>query len=376
MHYRWPVLLLTLVLFVGGCHEAPPPQRPPPEVSTIIIKTKNTPATLEYVGVANSSHLVEIRARVEGFLDKIAYQEGLPVKANQLLFQIDPKPFEAALAQAVALKEQQAAVLWQAQRALERFKPLYEKKAASLRDLDNATAQAMAAQAAVDAAEAQVVQAQINLGYTTVRTPIDGVSNQAKYREGALVGPSSQQNLLTTIYVLDPIWVDFNVSEGDILKYREMSDNKHFAFPPDMNFTIEVVFSDGTVLPSKGKVDFADPILQKDTGSMIVRAILPNPTGIVKPGQFMRARLKGAIYPNAITVPQKAVMQGKKGLFVFVVNKDKVAEMRPVKTGDWVDNSWIIQSGLKPGDEVIFDGTNKVLPGMTVTVKNDGEKKP
>jgi len=374
MRFCRPLCMCLLILIVTGCHEQPTPKMPPIVVTVVTAEEKEIPAVFEYIGVANSSHLVEIRARVEGFLDTIAYKEGLLVHENDLLFQIDPKPFEVALAQAKALEEQQAAFLWQAQRALDRFKPLYEKKAASLRDLDNATAQALSAQATLDAAKAQVMQAEINLGYTTVRSPITGLSNQAKYREGALVGPGSeQQSLLTTIYTVDPIWVDFNVSEGDILKSEVMSSQGKLRFPKDMNFVIEAVLANGDILPGKGHVDFADPAFQKNTGSMTVRAILPNPKSILKPGQFVRARLKGAIYPNAIAVPKRSVMQGKNGQFVYVVNKDSKVETRYVTPGDWYQDYWIIASGLTPGERVIVDGVNKVLPGMPVTVKSSEE---
>lgn len=363
---------IALAFLLHSCKETPPPQIPPPPVTTIIIKRQDVPAILEYVGVANSSHLVEIRARVEGYLQTIAYKEGELVQENQLLFQIDPKPFEAVLAQAKAVEDQQKAALWEAQRALERFTPLYEQKAASRRDLDNATAQVMGSQASVDAAKAQVLQAEINLGYTTITSPIRAMSNQAKYREGALVGPGSQQSLLTTLYTMDPIWVDFNVSEGDVLKYGTESKKGVFQFPKDMNFDIEVVLSNGSIFPSRGKVDFANPALQQSTGSMNVRAVLPNPEELLRPGQFVRARLLGAIYPNAIIVPQTAVMQGKKGLFVYVINQDSQAEMREVTTGASYKGNFVVFTGLEPGDEVIVDGVNKILPGQTVHVTKPG----
>lgn len=358
------------LLCFTSCQEAPSSPQVDPEVTIITVERKNIPAVIEYVGMAQSSHLVEIRARVDGYLQKIAYKEGDAVKTGDLLFQIDPTSFEATLAQSKGVEAEQEAGLWRAQRALERFTPLYSQKAASLRDLDNATAEVLASKALVEAAKARVLQAEINLGYTTIRSPISGVSNRARYREGALVGPGSEQSLLTTIYVLDPIWADFNVSEGDILKYREMNQKGHFEFPKDMNFEIEVIFSDSTVLPAIGKVDFADPVLEQSTGSMSVRAIIDNPDHLLMPGQFIRARLRGAFYPNTISVPQKAVMQGAKGLFVYVVNQESKAEMRNIVGGDWHDDDWIIQSGLEVGERVMVDGINKVLPGMKVNIQD------
>jgi len=357
---------LVLVVTLTGCKSQAAPKRPPTAVTVLTIEKQTVPAIFEYVAVAESSHLVEIRARVEGYLDKIAYKEGSLVNQNDLLFEIDPRPFQAALDQAKAQEEQQAAFLWQAERALERYRPLYEKKAASLRDLDNATAQALAAQASVNAAKAQVIQAELNLSYTSINSPITGLTNQAKFREGALVGPGSEQSLLTTIYVLDPIWVNFNISEGDLLKYRTEVAKGQLKFPANNDFEIEVVLSDGSLMPSKGKINFLDPSLQQSTGSMFVRSILPNPKKMLMPGQFARARIIGAEYPEAIIVPQRSVLQGKNGLFVYVVDKDNKVFMEPVITGDWVDNDWIIHSGLKVGDRVVIDGVNKIVPGMIV----------
>lgn len=370
------ITAIALVIGVSACRQetqAPPP--PQVAVNVWTIRPQTIPANFEYVGVAQSSHLVEIRARVQGYLEKIAYQEGNLVHANDLLFELDAKPFEAALAQAKALQEQQEALLWNAKRAVERLKPLYEQKAASRRDLDNALAQEEGAQAAVNAAKAQVIQAELNLGYTKIHSPITGLSGQSKYREGALVSPGFE-SLLTTISALDPIWINFNVSEGDLLKYREEYVQGHLKVPKDMNFEIEVILANGFVLPSKGKVDFADPNIQTGTGSMSVRAVIPNSEDLLKPGQFVRARLIGATRPEAIVIPQRAVMQGSKGLFVYLVNKENKVEIAPIEAGDWYQNDWIIKSGLHEGDRVIVDGTNKVMPGSVVTAQELAEPKP
>lgn len=364
-------VLLVMAFVVGfvGCKSGTP-ARPKGEVAvtTMVTKREDIPAIFEYVGVAQSSHLVDILARVEGYLDTIAYREGQMVKEGELLFQIDPRPFQAALAQAQAQEAQQKAVLWDAQRSTARLKPLHEQKAASRRDLDNALAKEDAAIASLDAAKAQVLQAELNLNYTTIKSPINGVSGMARYRVGSLVGPGSTQALLTSVWAIDPIWVNFNVSEGDLLKYHMEAVKKRLQMPKDMNFSIEIEFADGTVFPSKGFVDFADPSLKQDTGSMIVRAVLPNPEGLLRPGQFVRARLIGAIRPQAIAVPQKAVMQGKGGMFVYVVDKDNTVEMRYVRTGDWYNDLWIIDEGLEAGERVIVDGTNKVTVGTVVKV--------
>lgn len=367
---RHVTLSLILLMALASCHkkEKAGPQNQPVGVSTIIVKPKTIPATFEYVGVAESSHPVEVRARVEGYLDKVAYKEGQLVEVGDLLFQIDPRPFQAALDNAKAEVARTKAILWDAERSVARLKPLYEKKAASQRDLDNAVAQELSAKANVDAAEAKVIEAELNLSFTTIQSPIKGLASKSNLWEGALVTPGGQP--LTTISVIDPIWVDFNVSEGDILRNRDQIKKGQLEYPKDMNFTMEAVLSDGSVLPNKGKVDFANPTYQQTTGTLLVRATFQNPEAWLRPGQFVRAKANGAIRPNAITVPQKAVMQGNKGMFVYVVTKDGKADPRPVTATEWYEKDWIITAGLKPGDQVIVNGVNKLRPGALVKVQN------
>lgn len=366
----WTWLLLIAICFTSCNEKRNEPDQPAKiEVTAYTIEARTVPAVFEYVGVAQSSHPVEIRARVEGYLDKIAYVEGEIVRKAQLLFQIDPRPFVAALDNAKGLLARYEAELWDAKQAVERFKPLYEKKAASKRDLDNATAKELASQANVDSAKAQVREAELNLSYTVIRSPINGVSSKSNFREGALITPGPN-GLLTTLYVIDPIWAYFNVSDGDILKFRDEMLKGQLAFPKDMNFDVELVLSDGTTFESKGKVNFTDPSLQQNTGTMLVRAEFANPENLIKPGQFVRAKVLGATRPNAILIPQKAVLQGQKGMFVYVIDKNGNAEMRAIIPGDWYKNYWIIKSGLKIGEQVIIDGVNKVQNGMPVILKS------
>ncbi|MFA6915557.1 MAG: efflux RND transporter periplasmic adaptor subunit [Parachlamydiales bacterium] len=375
MRFNW--LFLSLLLFISAAcekkKEAAPPQRAVP-VSTIKLETKTIPADFEYVGVAQSSHLVEVRARVEGYLDEIAYKEGHLVNKDDLLFQLDPRPFQASLDTARAELERTKAVLWDASRSVERLKPLYEKNAASQRDLDNAVSQELSAKADVESNKAKVVQAELNLSFTTIRSPIVGLSNRSIYREGTLITPGTT-GLMTTIAVVDPIWVNFNVSSGDILKNRDEIKKGLLEYPKDLNFTVEAILADGQKFPYIGTVDFADPVLQQSTGTMLVRAIFKNPDALLRPGQFVRARAMGAIRPNALLVPQQAVQQGKKGMYVYVVNKESKADLRPIVAGGWYQNDWIVNSGLKVGEEIVVDGVNKILPGALVQVNNQPKKK-
>jgi len=377
MHYLRNLFIFSLIsLTVFGCGKAKAPPRPNGvAVNAITVEPQTIPAEFEYVGVAQSSHLVEIRARVEGYLEEIAYHEGALVHEGNLLFRIDPKPFEAAQANAKGMEEQAQAILWEAQRTLERLKPLYEQKAASRRDLDNAIAEEQRAKASLDSAKAQVQTAELNLGYTQIHSPITGVTSQAQFRVGALVGPG-QNSLLATVTAVDPIWVNFNISERDLLKFHDEIQKGQLQYPPDMKFDVEVELANGKRFPSQGKIDFTDPTLQQSTGTMSVRAVFPNTNNLLIPGQFVRAIVKGGTRPNAIVVPQKALMQGKNGMFVYVVDKDDKAEVRSVETGDWYEKDWIIKSGLKAGDRVIVDGINKVMPGMTVIIQNQAEKAP
>lgn len=362
---------LFSTLFLGlftSCHkEVIKPPTPAVPVTFITIEPKTIPAVFQYVGVINSSHQVEIRARVTGYIEEIAYVEGSFVNKHDLLFQLDPRPFQATLAQMKALVASQEAVLWQNKRAVARYKPLYEKKAASQRDLDNAIAAEMSADAQLLSAQAQVESAQINLDYTTIRSPVSGLTGQAKYRVGALISP--EQDLMTTVSVVDPIWVEFSIAEQDVLKSQEDRAKGRLIFPENNEFQVELVLADQSIFPEKGLVNFSSPTYSEKTGTLMIRATLPNPHSILLPGQFVRVNVLGATRPNAVVVPQQAVVQSKGGTLVFIVNDQNHAEMHPVEAGPWDGKNWIINSGLKKGDRVIVDGVNKLLPNALVSPK-------
>lgn len=349
------------------------PSGPPPvTVTTFEVKPQTIPAIFDYVGFAESSHLVEIRARVEGYLDKIAYIEGSFVHVGQLLFQLDPKPFIASLEQAKGMLAQEEALLWNAKVTTDRLTPLYKQNAISKRDLDNAIANQLSSEAKVQQAKAQVVIAELNLGYTTITSPVNGLAGRARFREGALITTGPNSSDLTTVTVFDPIWVYFSVSDSDFLRGIQQASKSQLVFPKDQNFNVQLVLADGSVYPEVGKVDFAAPIINQTTGTLEVRAVFSNPNAIIKPGQFVKARVSGATRPNAIVIPQTAVMQGKKGMYVFIV-KDKKAVLTYVEPGEWFANYWIINSGLLPGDQVIVSGVNKVQPGSDVIVTKTTE---
>ncbi len=367
------IRVLTLSLFIitlaacGKKEEDKP--RPPTNVTAITVEPKTIPADFEYVGVAQSSHLVEIRARVEGYLDKIGYAEGAFVNQGDLLFQLDQKPFQTKLESAKSELAKQEAVLWNATRTKERLEPLFEKNAASRKDLDDAIARELAAQADVSAAKSSIVQAELDLGYTTILSPINGLGGLSTYREGALITPGVN-GLLTTVAVINPIWVNFSVSESDLLRGERDMKRHTLVAPLNMNFDVKIILADGTTLPDVGRVNFADPSLNQGTGTMNVRAAIPNPLGTLRPGQFVRVKLIGAVRPNAIVVPQRAVLQGKKGMFVYIIDKEDKAQIRFIEAGPWFNDDWIIKEGLAKGDVVIVDGVNKIQNGSKVIVKD------
>lgn len=345
------------------------PPRPPVTVTAFKVEPQTIPADFEYVGVARSSHPVQIRARVEGYLWSIAYTEGSMVTENELLFQIDPREFEAKLEEAQGELARQEAILWRAQRSYERIKPLYEKNAASLRDLDDATAAVLAAEASVIIAKGNLYEAELNLSYTRITSPIKGWSGRAAFKEGTLITPSVN-GLLTEVSVIDPIWVLFSISDNDILLGKGEKAKNELILPEQQEFTVTLELADGSIYPCPGKVNFASPTLDPLTGAMVVRATFPNSDGAILPGQFVRAVVSGAMRPGAIFVPQKSVFQGQNGMYVFVVGPDSKATARNVVPGAWYKDYWIIKQGLKAGDVVIADGVNKVQDGAEVRITN------
>ena len=360
----------SLFLALIGCGSETP-QAPAPqalEVTAVTVEAKDTPVIAEFVGKTQSSRRVEIRSRVEGFLDQRLYKEGTLVKEGDVLFQMDRKPFEADLQAAKAELVQQRAKLRNAQANLKRVKPLVEQNAVAQKELDDAEALYRTAAAAVEAAKAKVVQAELNLGYTTITTPVTGLSSFAVQQEGAYIGIGSG-SLLTYVAQLDPMWVEFSVSENQILRSREQEREGLLVQPDESSgYEVEVVLADGTIYPHKGRITFADASLSEETGTFLIRAELSNPDGELRPGQFVRARLKGAIRPNAVLVPQRAVQQGAKGSFVWVVDETGKAEFRPIEVSLWYEDDWFVDQGLKGGETVVVDGAIKLQAGMPVKI--------
>jgi membrane fusion protein (multidrug efflux system) len=323
------------------------------------VAQRDTPVDFEFTAQTESSREVEIRARVDGFLDKRVYTEGQPVKAGQILFLMDAKPFEATLQSARGQLAQQQARLTVAKANLNRVLPLVKQNALSEKDRDDAIGSEKEAEAAVIAAKGQVTTAELNLSYTTIKSPLAGLSSFAKQQDGSFV-TASASGLLTTIYQLDPMWVNFSVSENELLGYRDQIEKKRLRFPQDNNFEVTVILADGTVYPTRGHINFANPAFSSQTGTFLVRASFANPQSSLRPGQFVRARVSGATRPDAILVPQRAVLQGAKSHFVWVVDGDSKAHERVVEVGTWHGDDWFITDGLKVGERVVVDGAIRV----------------
>jgi membrane fusion protein, multidrug efflux system len=357
---RFAFASATLVL-LAACHK-PAAELPKQatEVTVMTVEPRDTPVDFEFTAQTESSREVQIRARVDGFLDKRVYTEGQLVHTGQTMFLMDPKPFEAALQSAKGELAQQQARLTVTKANLARVLPLVAQNALSQKERDDAIGNEKEAEAAVIAAKGQVEVADLNLSYTTIKSPLTGLSSFAKQQDGSYV-TASATGLLTTVYQLDPMWVNFSVSENELLGYRDQMEKKQLRFPANDDFEVSVVLADGTVFPSRGRISFANPAFNTQTGTFLVRASFANPKGSLRPGQFVRARVSGAVRPNAILVPQRSVLQGSKSHFVWVVDKDSKAHQRVVETGTWHGDDWFITDGLKPGERIVVDGAIRVI---------------
>jgi len=362
-------------LNLAGCgkEKKAGPEQSLPAVTAIEVAPRNVPVFAEYVAQTQSSRQVNIYARVSGFLDRRLYTEGATVKEGQVLFQIDPKPFQVQLDQAEAALAKQEAALEVARTNLARTKPLAAENALSQKDLDDATGQFQSTSAAVDQAKAQLETAKLNLSYCTIASPIQGVTSAALQQEGTYI--SQQNSQLTTVTLLSPMWVNFSISENEMQNLRSQMAKGLLRAPPNQSYVIEIVLVDGTIFPHTGRITFADPSYNAQTGTFLVRASVDNPTGILRPNQYVRVRLKGAIRPNAILVPQRAVQQGPKGHFVWVVTKEETAEARPVVVGDWLGDDWFILDGLRAGERIVVDGGLALRPGAKVALRPAGPAK-
>ena len=372
------VLAGAIALFGLGCAKPEQPKPPPPEVVVVQVEQKDVPIEKEWIGTLEGLVNAQIKPQVTGYLLRQTYKEGSFVKKGQLLFEIDPRTFQAGLDEAkgkLASAEGQLATAQanqvKAQIDVDRYGPLAKEQAIPQQDYDHAVqansaskAQVEAAKAVIEAAKAQVASAQLNVGFTKVVSLIDGIAGIAQAQIGDLVGPSS---LLTTVSTLDPIKVYFPVSEREYLDYaRENPETAR------NHLALEMVLADGSNYRHKGKLSLSDRQVDVKTGTLRVQGVFPNPGNVLRPGQYARVRAIIKTRRDALLVPQSAVTELQGNYQLAVVNSDNKVEIRPVKVGERAGTQWIIEEGLKPGEKVVAEGLQQVQAGMIVDPRPSG----
>jgi membrane fusion protein (multidrug efflux system) len=389
-------LVVLSAVGLAACSKAPKEgaggpmaHMPPAEVTVVTVQQSNVPVNFEYVGQTAGSREVEVRARVTGNIEKRLYEEGGYVKAGQPLFQLDSRPFvlaiataKAAIATAEADVVKAEAASAQAGRERERMSTLADAHAISRKEADDAgssaqisSAEVQAARARLEQARAQLKEAQLNLDYAAITAPISGVVGRALRQEGALISQTGD-TLLTTLVQLDPLYINFNVADMERQRLEQEVAKGELVLPK-AGYQVKLMERDGTPLGTTGKINFISPTVSNQTGTLEMRAQMPNPGNALKSGLFVRVVLDGAVRPNALTVPQRAVLEGPKGKMVMVAVKNKdgalVAEPRMITVGEWVDNGagdklWVVRNGLQAGDQVIVEGLMKLHPGAPISL--------
>lgn len=364
----------VLALMILGCRKEPsaPPAPGPPEVSVLEVRPRAVAVRYEFVGMTQASRTVEVRARVAGFLLERAFEEGTAVEEGALLFRIDPRSYEADLEIARARVAQAGARASLAQDEVARYQAGVEARAASQRELDQATTQLADARAAVNLARAELEKAELNLSYTRIMSPVTGMIGRTMKDEGSYLDAGTD-SLLAVASRTDPMYVTFSVSEREWLRWREQVASGAIRpasgvvyDPVHPQNPVRITLLDGTPYEREGLLNFIDTTVNSETGSAALRATFPNPEGRLKPGQFVRVEILGWERPGAVLVPQRAVMQSSAGASVMVVGAGDVVEMRQVAADAWEGDDWLIGAGLAAGDRVIVDGLVRARPGSPV----------
>jgi membrane fusion protein, multidrug efflux system len=369
MNLRRAMLAAGVVAIVSSaaCGEkAAPPPPPPPEVYITAVAQKDVPVYLELVGQAEGYQDVDIRARVEGFLETVNFQEGTFVKQGDLLYTIDRKPLEAIVAEGKATQATAEARLSKANNDVTRYTPLVAKQAVSKQELDNALAEQDASKSQVEAAKAQVEKAALDLGYTRVTSPINGLIGTTQVKSGNLVG-RGESTLLTTISQIDPILFKVGVTEADYLRVARQVTASGKASGGSRE-GIELRLADGSRYPQTGKINTVERAVDPTTGTLGMELVFPNPQQLLRPGQYGRVRILLDTKRGALLVPQRAVQELQSIYTLAVVDGDKVA-FRTVKVGQKVDSLWVIEDGVKVGEQVVVEGLQRIQDGMTVSAK-------
>jgi len=357
--------IILAACVVGGCRgktEAPPP--PPPDVRVVAAQAKDVALRSEWVGTADGSVNAQIRARVQGYLESQHYAEGTLVTPGTLLFTIDARPYRAALDSAKGDLGRAEAQLTKTQQDVTRYTPLAKEGAISQQELDNAVQANRAAKAAVDSARAGVEKVQLYLDWTQIKSPIAGIAGISVAQVGDLIG---ENTVLTTVSQVDPIKVSFPVSEQEYLRYADRLQLD--GSPRDDGSGLELLLADGNVYSERGKATIANRQVDVKTGTLLVVSLFPNQRNLIRPGQFAKVRASLETKQNAVVVPQRAVQEVQGTYQVAVVGDGDTVSIRKVKTGMKVDNEWVIDDGLKPGERVVVDGLQRVRDGLVVSPK-------
>jgi membrane fusion protein, multidrug efflux system len=359
--WRIPPLSSLLAVGLAACAPPPAPPAPPPsEVAALEVQPRDLPLTLEYAAQLRGVREVEVRARVSGILLERMYDEGQAVKAGDLLFRIDPAPFRAEAQRTRAELGVQQANLQQATRERDRILPLFERKLASQRDRDTAIAAFESAQAAVAAAQAALRSAELNLSYTDVRAPIEGLTSREVRSEGSLVTVGTDSSLLTYLVQADRLYVNLALPEGDAALVRAA----HAARPDAV--VVRVVDARGAPVGPGAAIEFIAPRVDEATGTIGVRAVFDNGGGELQPGSVVRARIDGVSVASALVIPKRALLHGAQGAFVWLIGPGEQVTPRPVELGAASGNDVVVASGLAAGDRIVVDGILKVQPGAPV----------
>ena len=358
--------VVAIVSSVACEKAAPPPPPPPPEVYTTAVVQKDVPVYLELVGQAEGYQDVDIRARVEGFLETVNFQEGTFVKQGDLLYTIDRKPLEAIVAEGKATQATAEARLSKANNDVTRYTPLVAKQAVSKQELDNALAEQDASKSQVEAAKAQVEKATLDLGYTRVTSPISGLVGTTEVKPGNLVG-RGESTLLTTISQIDPILFKVGVTEADYL--RVMRQVQAAGKTGGSREGIELRLADGSQYQQTGKINTIERAVDPTTGTLGMELVFPNPQQILRPGQYGRVRILLDTRRGALLVPQRAIQELQSIYTVAIVDSSNKVAFRTVKVGQKVDSLWVVEDGLKAGEQVVVEGLQRIQDGMTVSAK-------
>lgn len=365
------VSCLALLVACGPKSGPAQPPAPTPEVNVLTLAPRNLAQDFEYVGQTAGSRETEVRARVGGILASRHYEEGARVKAGSLLFQLDAGQFQTQVAATEAALALAQAKLNQAERELKRLTPLVAEKAISQKEFDDAKSAQETLAASVQQARAQANEAKLNLSYTKVLAPIDGITGMAAKSNGSLL--TTTDSLLTTLIQTDPMYIQFSITEADYLKLNQDIGSGKVNLPSQranngsLGFEVKLKLADGSIYPLAGKMNFSSERVNAGTSGFDARAQVANPKGLLRPGQFVRVLLQGASRSNALAIPQRAVLDGQSGKMVFVVGADNKLQPRPVELDGWSNGEWIVTKGLKAGEQVVVDGFIKAhTPGMMV----------